>query len=262
LDRDITILERETARIQFSPQLDAERELMNMNLFSENATVILVHGAWADGSSWSQVILPLQHQGLKVICAPIPLTSLSDDAAALRRVLERVNGPVLLAGHAYAGAVIAAARDDKVKGLVYIAALAPDEGETVAQVFYREESHPQAPHLQPDAHGLIWMPPEGFQNAFAQNASDDVKAVTESLQRPIAVACIQEAAPQPAWRSKPCWFLIAEEDRMISPKTKHFMAERMGAKVRVHPVDHTPLLTAPEVVVEILLEAARQTLTR
>ncbi len=232
-----------------------------MNLFSENATVILVHGAWADGSSWSQVILPLHHRGLNVICAPIPLTSLSDDAAALSRVLERVNGPVLLAGHAYAGAVIAAASDEKVKALVYIAALAPDEGETVAEVFYREEPHPRAPHLQPDAHGLIWMPQEGFQNAFAQNASDDVKALTESVQRPIAVACIQEAAPKPAWRSKPSWFLIAEEDRMISPKTQHFMAERMGAKVRVHPVDHTPLLTAPEVVVDILLEAARETLT-
>jgi pimeloyl-ACP methyl ester carboxylesterase len=235
---------------------------MNMNLSFDNGIVILVHGAWADGSSWSQVILPLRRQGLKVICAPIPLTSLSDDAAALNRVLERVDGQVLLAGHAYAGAVIAAATDDKVKGLVYIAALAPDEGETVAQVFYREEPHPQAPHLQPDAHGLIWMPPEGFQNAFAQNASDDVKALTESVQRPIAVACIQEAPPKPAWRSKPSWFLIAEEDRMISPKTQHFMAERMGAKVRVHPVDHTPLLTAPEVVVGILLEAARETLTR
>jgi pimeloyl-ACP methyl ester carboxylesterase len=110
-----------------------------MDLFSENATVVLVHGAWADGSSWHRVILPLLHQGLKVICAPIPLTSLSGDAAALNRVLGRTDGPVLLAGHAYAGAVIAAARDEKVRSLVYIAALAPDEGETVGQVFYREE---------------------------------------------------------------------------------------------------------------------------
>jgi pimeloyl-ACP methyl ester carboxylesterase len=157
--------------------------------------------------------------------------------------------------------VIAAATDEKVRSLVYIAALAPDEGETVAQVFYREEPHPQAPHLQPDAYGLIWMPLEGFQNAFAQNAPDDVKAVTASVQRPIAIRCIQEPAPKPAWRSKPCWFLIAEEDRMIHPKTQHFLAERMSAKVRVHPVDHTPLLTAPELVVDIILEAARETLT-
>jgi pimeloyl-ACP methyl ester carboxylesterase len=89
----------------------------------------------------------------------------------------------------------------------------------------------------------------------------DVKAVTASVQRPIAVQCIQEPAPKPAWRSKPSWFLIAEEDRMINPKTQHFMAERMAAKVRVHPVDHTPLLTAPEVVVDIIREAARETLT-
>ena len=234
---------------------------MDMDLFSKNATVVLVHGAWADGSSWNRVILPLLHQGLKVICAPIPLTSLSDDTAALNRVLERTDGPVLLAGHAYAGAVIAAATDEKVRSLVYIAALAPDQGETVAEVFYREEPHPQAPRLQPDAYGLIWMPEEGFQNAFAQNASEDVKAVTASVQRPIAVRCIQESAPEPAWRSKPSWFLIAEEDRMISPKTQRFMAERMAAKVRVHRVDHTPLLTAPEVVVDIISEAARETLT-
>jgi pimeloyl-ACP methyl ester carboxylesterase len=195
------------------------------------------------------------------VCAPIPLTSLSDDAAALNRVLERTDGPVLLAGHAYAGAVIAAVSDAKVKSLVYIAALAPDEGETVAQVFYRDEPHAQAPHLQPDAHGWIWMPDEGFRNAFAQNASDEAKAIAASVQRPIAVQCIQEAAPKPAWRSRPSWFLIAEEDRMINPKTQHFMAERMGAKVKIHPVDHTPLLTAPEVVVEIILEAARETLS-
>ena len=231
-----------------------------MDIFSKNAAVVLVHGAWADGSSWNRVILPLLNQGLKVICAPLPLTSLSDDAAALDRVLERVDGPVLLVGHAYAGAVIAAATDQKVRSLVYIAALAPDEGETVAEVFYREEPHPQAPRLQPDAYGLIWMPQEGFQNAFAQNASDEVKAITASVQRPIALRCIQEPAPKPAWKSKPSWFLIAEEDRMISPKTQRFMAERMAAKVRVHPVDHTPLLTAPEVVVDIIREAACETL--
>jgi pimeloyl-ACP methyl ester carboxylesterase len=231
-----------------------------MDLYSKNATVVLVHGAWADGSSWNRVILPLLRQGLKVICAPIPLTSLSDDVAALHRVLGRTDGPVLLAGHAYAGAVIGATTDEKVRALVYIAALAPDEGETVAQVFYREEPHPQAPHLQPDADGFIWMPQEGFQNAFAQNAPDDVKAVTASVQRPIAVRCIQEPAPKPAWRTKPSWFLIAEEDRMINPKTQRFMAERMGAKVRTHPVDHTPLLTAPELVVDIIGEAARETM--
>ena len=100
-----------------------------------------------------------------------------------------------------------------------------------------------------------------FPSAFAQNASDDLKAVTASVQRRIAVRCIQGLAPKPAWRSKPSWFLIAEEDRMINPKTQRFMAERMAAKVRVHPVDHTPLLTAPELVVDIIREAACETLT-
>jgi pimeloyl-ACP methyl ester carboxylesterase len=138
-----------------------------MSLSAQAGAVILVHGAWADGSCWSNIILPLRQQGLKVIAAPIPLTSLTDDSVALRRVIEKVEGPVTLVGHAYAGAVIAAAHDDRVKSLVYIAALAPDEGETVADVFYRVAPHPEAPKLAPDAHGVIWMPEEGFAHAVA-----------------------------------------------------------------------------------------------
>ena len=133
-----------------------------MTFHSQTASVILVHGAWADGSCWSNIILPLQHQGLNVIAAPIPLTSLTDDTAALRRVIEKAPGAVILVGHAYAGAVIAAAHDDRVKSLVYVAALAPDEGETVADVFYRAAPHPKAPKLAPDAYGFVWMPEEGL----------------------------------------------------------------------------------------------------
>jgi pimeloyl-ACP methyl ester carboxylesterase len=114
-----------------------------------DVSVVLVHGAWADGSSWSKVIGPLRAEGARVVAAPLPLTSLTDDAAALDRTLERIEGPVVLVGHAYAGAVIAATRDEKVRSLVYIAALAPDEGETVADVFYRAEPHPRAPKLAP-----------------------------------------------------------------------------------------------------------------
>jgi pimeloyl-ACP methyl ester carboxylesterase len=227
--------------------------------FSENATVVVVHGAWADGSSWGAVIPALLEQGLQVIAAPIPLTSLSDDAAALNRTIARTKGPVILAGHAYAGAVIATANDERVRALVYVAALAPDEGETVAQVFYRDETHPKAPKLAPDGDGYIWMPDEGFANAFAQNATAKQIALSRAVQRPIAVKSIQEAVPKPAWKSKPSWFLIAEEDRMINPKTQHFMAERMKATVRAFEVDHTPLLTAPGKVVDIILEAAEAT---
>jgi pimeloyl-ACP methyl ester carboxylesterase len=228
--------------------------------FLGSATVVLVHGAWADGSSWQAIIRPLEDRGLNVIAAPIPLTSLSDDAAALKRTIVRTKGPVIVAGHAYAGAVIATADDARVKALIYVAALAPDEGETVAQVFYRDASHPKAPQLAPDADGFIWMPDEGFRNAFAQNATDEQIALAKAVQRPISVKSIQEPAPAPVWKSKPSWFLIAEEDRMINPKTQRFMAERMKATVRSFAIDHTPLLTAPDKVVDIILEAARATL--
>jgi pimeloyl-ACP methyl ester carboxylesterase len=222
---------------------------------SGNITVVAAHGAWADGSSWKDVILRLQGVGVRVIAVSIPLTSLGDDAAAVKRTMARTTGPLILAAHAYAGAVIGAVNDDRVKALVYISALAPDEGETVAQVFYRDEKHLQSPQLAPDTDGFIWMPDDGFKDAFAQNASADQIALSRAVQRPIALKCIQEPVQKPGWRSKPSWFLIAEEDRMISPKTQHFMAERMGATTRSFAVDHTPLLSAPQKVVDIILEA-------
>ena len=214
--------------------------------FAKNATVVVVHGAWADGSSWQAVIRLLEERGLNVITAPLPLTSLSDDAAALKRTITRTEGPVIVAGHAYAGAVIATAHDERVKALVYVAALAPDEGETVAQVFYKDETHAEAPQLAPDADGFIWMPDDGFADAFAQNASAEQIALSRAVQRPISMKCIQEPAPAPAWKSKPAWYLVAEQDRMINPRTQRFMAERMKATVRSFEVDHTPLLTAPD----------------
>jgi pimeloyl-ACP methyl ester carboxylesterase len=223
---------------------------------SQNSTsVILTHGAWADGSSWAKVILPLERHGLEVIAAPIPLTSLSNDIAALGHAIERTRGSVILAAHAYAGAVISAVENERVKSLVYVAALTPDRGETVSDVFYRGKPHPKSPQLAPDANGLIWMPKDSFADAFAQNASPDMIALLAATQRPIALPCIQETAPQPAWKTKPSWFLVAEEDRMINPETQHFMAQRMGATIRSHAVDHTPLITAPERVVDVVLEA-------
>jgi pimeloyl-ACP methyl ester carboxylesterase len=226
---------------------------------NKDATVVVVHGAWADGSSWGPVLGELQKQGFNVVAAPIPLTSLSDDAAALRRTIARTQGPVILAGHAYAGAVIGTSNDERVKALVYIAALSPDEGETVAQVFYRDEAHPKAPKLAPDADGFIWMPDSGFKEAFAPNATAEQIALCKAVQRPIALKCIQEPAGTPSWKRKPVWYLLAEEDRMINPKTQHFMAERMKATVRSFPVDHTPLLTAPEKVVTVIAEAFEAT---
>src|SRR4029077_12376359 len=160
--------------------------------------------------------------GLRVIAAPIPLTSLTDDVAALGRAIERTSGPVTLAAHAYAGGVISAVKHERIKSLVYVAALTPDKGETVGDVFYRGKPHPKAPQLAPDADGLIWMPEHGFSDAFAQNASPDTIAVLAATQRPI-------------------------------------MAERMGAKTRCCAVDHTPLVTAPDQVVAVILEAVAAT---
>ena len=229
--------------------------------FPPEATTILVHAAWADGFCWSNVILPLQQRGLHVICAPIPMTSLSDDAAALSRVVGRTSGPVVLVGHAYSGAVIAAVREERVKSLVYVAALAPDEGEPVAKVFYRDEPHPDQPKMVPDSHNLVWMPENAFGRALAHKASPDQASIAAALQRPIAIQCVKEPVPTPLWKSKPTWYLVAEEDRMINPKTQHFMAERMRAKIHSHSVDHTPMYSEPAVVTNVILEAARTTLS-
>jgi pimeloyl-ACP methyl ester carboxylesterase len=217
------------------------------------ATVVLVHGAWADGSGWARVITPLQSKGLKAVAAPIPLTSLSDDIAALEWTLERTEGPVVLVAHAYSGAVVGACRNERVQALVFITSLTPDAGETVAEVFFREKS--QAPHLAPDGHNLLWIPPEQFHDAWCQNASPKEAALLAATQRPISVACIQEKAPAPLWKTKPSWYLVAEEDRMINPTTQQFLAHRMRARIQSKKVDHAVLITAPDVVVEMILEA-------
>src|SRR5262245_46244005 len=234
---------------------------MAKNLAS-SASVVLVHGAWADGSSWGRVIKPLQSRGLKVLAVSIPLTSLSDDVAALERALERTDGPVVLVAHAYAGAVIGASINERARSLVFIAALTPDEGETVGEVFTREKPHPEAPQLTPDRHGFIWMPDERFGTAFCQNASPEQAALLAATQRPIGVACIQEKARRPAWRMKPSRYLIAQDDRMINPATQLCLAQRMGARIRSEKIDHTPLVTAPELVVEMILEAVTSATAR
>lgn len=226
-----------------------------MSTSNAKPAVVVVHGAWADGSSWARVIQRLQSGDVAVVAAPIPLTSLSDDVQALDRTLERIAGPTLLAAHAYAGAVIGASRNERVRGLALVAALAPDEGETVADVFYREPPHPMAPQLAPDSHGLIWMPDAGFASAFAQHASDQDNALFASVQRPIHVACIQEKAPAPLWKRLPSWYFLAGQDRMISPRTQEFMASRMKTKLRRSDADHAPIATAPDEVVGFIRDA-------
>jgi pimeloyl-ACP methyl ester carboxylesterase len=232
---------------------------MNTSVTNATANIALVHGAWADGSSWTKVIRPLQADGFNVQAAPIPLASLSEDVAALERGLERTEGPVVLVAHAYAGAVIAACKNERVRALVFVTALTPDEGETVGEVFYREQPHPEAPHLVPDRHGLLWMPNESFRKAFSQHARPDEAALLAATQRPLALACIQEKSPPPTWKTKPSWYLVAQEDRMINPATQAFLAQRMGARTRSEKIDHAPLVTAPGLVVEMIIEAVTST---
>ena len=224
---------------------------------ADSVSVVLAHGAWADGSSWARVITTLKSEGVSVYAAPLPLTSLGDDVAALNRSLDRTEGPIILAGHAYAGAVIALARPERVKALVYVTALAPEEGEKVADVFYRLEPHPQAPKLAPDDAGLIWLPDEAFAAAFAQHASAEDRAVLSAVQRPISLDCITVPVGRPSWKDIPSWFLVAEDDRMIVPETQRYMAERMKAKIKMHDVDHMPSVTSPEPVVDIIRDAMR-----
>jgi pimeloyl-ACP methyl ester carboxylesterase len=222
---------------------------------SSQVSVVLAHGAWADGSSWTQVMRPLIAAGHNVLAAPLPLTSFEADIAAVERTLERAPGRIVLAAHAYAGAVIAATRNERVAGLVYVTALAPDEGETVADVFTRAPPHAKAPKLLPDHHGLIYLPEVAFAEAFAPNATVEQQALLAATQRPIAPACITTRVGRPAWRDLPSWFLVAEQDYMIQPETQRFMAERMRAHVRAEVLDHMPIVTAPAAVVEIIRAA-------
>ena len=218
---------------------------------------MLVHGAFADASGYQRLIPILQRDGYEALAVQIPLASLDGDVETTKRFLDGINGSIVLVGHSYGGAVItgAAAGNPKVKALVYVAALAPDEGETVADVFTRGAPHPDAPKLAPDAHGLMYLPEAAFPAAFAQNASKEELAVLAAVQRPISPACITVRVGRPLWKDRPSWFLVAEQDRMIVAENHRFMAARMKAHVRSHPVDHTPLVTAPSTVVDIIREA-------
>src|ERR1700745_1285508 len=209
-------------------------------MVSDIANVVLVHGAWADGSGWNKVITGLRARGIASVAAPLPLTTLTDDVAAVDRTLERIDAPVLLVGHAYACAVIAETKSEKVKSLVYVTALAPDEGEKVTDVFYRTAPHPKAPKLSPDSHGLIYLPHDAFAAGFAQNATIEEQEQLAAVQRPIALPCITVHVGRPLWKDRPSYFLLAEQDRMIVKETQRLMAERMKARGRNHPGDYTP----------------------
>jgi pimeloyl-ACP methyl ester carboxylesterase len=223
------------------------------------STIVLVHGAWADGSSWRKVIPLLLGEGHKVAAVQIPLTSFEADVEATRQVIARAAGAVTLVAHSYAGAVISAAAlgVDAVKSLVYITAYGPEEGETVSTLRSRHPAHPNAPQLAPDANGMLWMSYEDIAGALAHDVKDVANLrLIEAVQKPIAVKTLVVPMPKPAWKEKPSWYLVCEDDRMASAETQRCMAARMQAKVTTLASGHMPLLTHPAEVARIILSAA------
>jgi pimeloyl-ACP methyl ester carboxylesterase len=204
-----------------------------------NPSIILVHGAWADGSSWAKVIPLLVGRGLKAVAVQLPLTSLADDVATVQRAVELEDGPVVLAGHSYGGAVITeAGNDPKVKALAYIAAFSPDAGESAASL------------------GFLRLTEAGVRASFAQDLDRDEQAVVFAVQGPTAGASLGGTISHPAWRTRPAWSLIAGQDGAIQPALERRMAERMNATTREIDSSHLPMLSHPEVVADIIAQAA------
>src|SRR5438876_4404083 len=220
--------------------------------------IVLVHGAWADGSSWSAVIQRLQADGYSVTAPQFPLTRLADDVARLRQVLARQDGPTLVAGHSYGGQIITALGTDapNVVGLVYIAAFGLDEGESIGALLAQGPPTPALAHLDVDEQGFAWLPEDDFVNHFAADV-DPVKArVMYAVQQPLAGSALEEVMGVPAWKSHPCWFMVADGDQAIPPDAERQFAARMGATTVEIPANHLPMVSRPEEVADLIEKAA------
>ena len=220
--------------------------------------IVLVHGAWADGSSWSAVIERLQADGYTVTAPQFPMTRLADDVARLRQVLVRQNGPTLVAGHSYGGQIITALGSDapNVVGLVYIAAFGLDEGESIGALLDQAPGGPALAHLDVDPHGFAWMPEDDFVNHFAADV-DPVKArVMHAVQQPLAWSAVEEVMGVPAWTSHPSWFLVAEGDQTIPPDAQRQFAARMNATTVEVSTNHVAMVSHPDDVLQLIKTAA------
>src|SRR6185369_15381628 len=219
--------------------------------------VVIVHGAWADGSSWSKVIPLLQSKGLHVVAVQNPLTSLADDIAATRRAIELQDGPVLLVGHSYGGVVITEAGNDaKVVGLVYVAALAPSDGESVASVTKPFPPAPLGSEVRADAEGFLTVTPKGIAEDFAQDLPDKEKQLLAATQGPTAAAVFGATITTAAWRTKPYWFVITTNDRAVPPELQKAEAAAMKAISITVPSSHVPMLSQPKAVADLIEQAA------
>ena len=219
--------------------------------------VVLVHGAWADGSSWARVIPLLESRGLDVVAVQLPLTSLADDVATVQRALAREDGPVLLVAHSYGGVVITqAGNDPKVAGLMYVAAFAPQEGQSAFDLATPNPT-PVLQELRQDQFGFLTITPAGIREDFAQDLSDTEKTVLTAAESPTAGAALSTPVSTAAWRGKPCWFVIAANDRVISPVLQSTEALQMNATSITLQSSHVAMLSKPFAVAAFILRAAR-----
>jgi pimeloyl-ACP methyl ester carboxylesterase len=219
--------------------------------------IVLVHGAWADGSCWSKVIPLLEAKGFHVVAVQNPLTSLADDVASTERAIALLNGPVLLVGHSYGGAVITeAGNDPKVVGLVYVAAFAPGDGESVASIGKPYPPTPLAGELRPDAQGFLSVTTKGIADDFAQDLSSKEKETLGATQGPTAAAAFGATITTAAWKAKPSWSVIASNDRSIPPELERAEAARMKATSITLPSSHLVMLSHPTEVAELIAQAA------
>ncbi|WP_052121370.1 alpha/beta fold hydrolase [Inquilinus limosus] len=218
--------------------------------------IVLVHGAFADGSSWSGVVAALQAKGYHVTAVQNPLTSLADDVAATKRVLAQQDGPTLLVGHSWGGVVITQVDDPKVAGLVYVAALAPDVGESAADVFKHGPTAVEADAIKPGPDGFATIPADRFHSAFAADSTPGQAAVMAATQGPIAAAAFGEKVTNAAWKKLPSWFLVSTADRVINPDLERWEAERIGAHVVSVTGSHTAFVAHPAVVAKAIEDAA------
>jgi pimeloyl-ACP methyl ester carboxylesterase len=225
---------------------------------NEKVSVVLVHGAWADGSSWSKVIPLLQKKGLNVVGAQLPLTSIEDDVTATRKLLATQKGPVVLVGHSYGGVVISNAANDapNVKGLVYIAAFGPDEGESLDALSKQGPPPAGATQVHPDEQGFLWIDREGFPKAFAGDVDPVEASVMAAVQGPLSVKSFAEQSGAPAWKHLPSWYMVATNDQMIPPEAEKLMAQRMGATVRSVSASHAVMVSHPKEVADLIIAAA------
>ena len=220
--------------------------------------IMLVHGAWADGSCWSKVILLLQAKGYTVTAAQIPLTSLENDVEVTRRLLSEQTEPTVLVGHSYGGAVItgAATATPQVKALVYITAFGLDEGESLESLSNQGAPAPGAAAIQPDAHGFLWINRDKFHTSFAGDVTANEAAVMAAVQKPLNFAAFSGKETVPAWKTVPSWYLLCTNDQMIPPPAQEFLAKRMNATTRSVPSSHCPFMSHPESVADIITLAA------